>query len=74
MVPKSILKKGGGESARVAVSISYPTNEIEIGSSVFLDWEDEGPNELRVSVVVPEVESVSTVAGDLVTVPVKKVA
>ncbi|ETP00346.1 hypothetical protein F441_22235, partial [Phytophthora nicotianae CJ01A1] len=25
--PKSILKKSGGESARVAVSISYPTNE-----------------------------------------------
>ncbi|KAG2881431.1 hypothetical protein PC114_g21558 [Phytophthora cactorum] len=45
-VLKSILKKSGGKSARVAVSISYRTNKIEIGGSVFLDWEDEDPDEL----------------------------
>ncbi|KAG2966066.1 hypothetical protein PC118_g19381 [Phytophthora cactorum] len=50
-VLKSILKKSGGKSARVAVSISYRTNKIEIG-----------------------VESVSTVAEEVVTVPVKKAA
>ncbi|KAG4236315.1 hypothetical protein PC116_g15604 [Phytophthora cactorum] len=49
-VLKSILKKSGGKSARVAVSISYRTNKIEIG------------------------ESVSTVAEEVVTVPVKKAA
>ncbi|KAG2777308.1 hypothetical protein Pcac1_g12296 [Phytophthora cactorum] len=33
-VLKSILKKSGGKSARVAVSISYRTNKIEIGEVV----------------------------------------
>ncbi|KAG3107837.1 hypothetical protein PI125_g12362 [Phytophthora idaei] len=39
-VLESILKKSCDDSAQVVASISYPKGEIDIGSSVFLGWEE----------------------------------